>query len=287
MRARTIVLVIAWVLALVVGSLAFDQEPKSHWVKYDSGKVRYYDIGNHRSKNVLFFIHGWAGVADFWKESYAAFPNYRVIVIDLPGHGQSDKPKTTYSMEYFARSIEAVMKASKVEKAVLVGHSMGTPVARQFYRLFPEQTIGLVIVDGPLRPFGPKEQMEQFLGPVRANYKENGTKMIDGLLRPIKDDALKKSIRDAMLLTPDHVAISAMYGMADDAIWTVDQVKVPVLAVMAADGPWPPDTKDFYKTIAPNLEYVVIQDVSHFLFMEKPKQFNEDVASFIAKNKLL
>ena len=56
---------------------------------------------------------------------------------------------------------------------------------------------------------------------------------------------------------------------------------------MAADGPWPPDTKDFYKTIAPNLEYVVIQDVSHFLFMEKPKQFNEDVASFIAKNKLL
>ncbi len=164
---------------------------------------------------------------------------------------------------------------------------MGTPVIRQFYRIFPDRTLGLVVVDGALRPFGSKAQMEQFLGPLRTNYKSNGAKMIDGLVGPIKDEALKKSIRDVMLATPDYVGISAMDGMVDETIWKNDQIKVPVLAIMSGKGPWAPDTKDFYKTIAPNLEYIVMPDVSHFLFMEKPKDFNDAVDSFVVKNKLL
>src|SRR5260221_3377252 len=90
-------------------AFAFDRTPKDHWAKYDGGKVHYYDIGNHKAKNALILVHGWTCDADLWKGSYGAFPNYRVIAIDLPGHGRSDKPKVNYSMEYFARSIEAVI----------------------------------------------------------------------------------------------------------------------------------------------------------------------------------
>jgi len=268
-------------------AFAFDQIPKDHWAKYDGGKVHYYDIGDKKAKNALILIHGWTCNADLWKDSYGSFPNYRVIAIDLPGHGKSDKPKTNYSMEYFARSIEAVMNDAKVQKAVLVGHSMGTPVIRQFYRIFPDQTLGLVVVDGALRPFGPKAQMDQFLGPLRTNYKENSTKMVDGLVGPMKDEVLKKNVREVMLATPDYVGISAMDGMVDEAIWTNDQIKVPVLAIMSGNGPWAPDTQVFYKTVAPNLEYIAMPAVSHFLFMDKPKEFNDSVSSFVAKNKLL
>ncbi len=271
-------------IVLALGISAFGQTPKSQWANYDSGKVHYYDIGKS-NKKALIFIHGWTCNADFWKDSYSAFAGYRVIAVDLPGHGQSDKPHVDYTMEYFAKSIDAVMKAARVKQAVLVGHSMGTPVTRQFYRLFPGKTLGLVIVDGALRPFGPKAQMDKFFEPLFANYKEQAPKFIDGLLGPTRDD-LKPAIRATLLLAPDYVATSAMKGMLDDSIWANDQIKVPVLAVMA-ETPWPKNNAEIYKTIAPDIDYQLWTGVSHFLMMEKPKEFNDAVRSFVMKNKLL
>jgi pimeloyl-ACP methyl ester carboxylesterase len=263
----------------------FAQTPKSHWAKYDSGKVHYYDVGKS-NKKALILIHGWTCNADFWKDSYRAFPEYRVIAIDLPGHGKSDKAKTNYSMEYFARSIDAVMKAAKIKQAVLVGHSMGTPVIRQVNRLYPQETLGLVVVDGPLQPFGSKAQMDKFFEPLFANFKEQGPKFIDGLIDPVRPD-LKPSIRTAMIATPDYVAISAMRGMLDDAIWDNDKIDVPVLAIMAKNPRYPPGIEDGYRSVAPKLEFHIWDGVSHFLMMEKPAEFNQTVRSFVMKNKLL
>src|SRR5689334_21820296 len=129
---------------VVVSLNAFaDQTPKDRWAKFGDVKIHYYDIGKPK-KDAIILVHGWTCSADFWKDSFNAFPNYRVIAIDLPGHGQSDKPKADYTMEFFARSIDAVMKQAKIDHAVLVGHSMGTPVIRQFYRIFPQETLALV-----------------------------------------------------------------------------------------------------------------------------------------------
>jgi len=287
MKHKTILLLsILTLISAVVFVSA--QTPRNGWAQYDGNKVHYYDIGNPKAKNALIFIHGWTCNADFWKDSFGAFPKYRVIAIDLPGHGQSDKPKVDYTMEYFARSIEAVMKDAKVQRAVLVGHSMGTPVTRQFYRLYPDQTLGIVVVDGLLRPIGSLENMEKgFLGPLRANYKENQPKLVEGLTQPIKDESLKKYVRETMTAAPDYVGIGAMAGMVDPSIWRNDTIKVPVLALMAASPWWAPDTKDSFQAVAPNIDFQMWTGVSHFLFMERPKEFNEAVETFVAKNKLL
>lgn len=277
------------ILLLVFSVAVFAQEktPSDNWAKLDGNKVRYYDIGSKKTKNALIFIHGWTCSADFWKESLYAFPDYRVIAIDLPGHGKSDKPKLDYTMEHFARSIDAVMKQAGVKKAVLAGHSMGTPVARQFYRLNPEKTLGLIAVDGSLVMFGTSEEMMQFFAPLLSNYSENAPKFIDGMLEPIENASLKKTIRDSMAATPEHVGISAMKGMIDEKIWTNDQVKVPVLAWMAPSPYWPANIKEQYKSIAPNLDFQMRSGVSHFLMMEEPGSFNSRVKEFIAQNKLL
>ena len=285
---RTKIAIFVFVFGVVAAAVGYAQtaEPKTGWAKYDGGKVRYIETGR-KNANAIILVHGWTCSADFWKASMSAFPKYRVIAIDLPGHGQSDKPRANYTMEYFARAIEAVIKDAKVGHAVLVGHSMGTPVIRQFYRIFPEQTLGLVVVDGPLMPFATKAQMEPFIGPIRADFSKNGPPMVDGMLAPMKDEAMKKMIRQTMLSTPGYVAGSAMDGMADDAIWGNDQIKVPVLAVMNAEGRWPKDNADRYKTIAPNVDYRSWTGVSHFLFMERPTEFNDAVKGFITTNKLL
>ena len=249
--------------------------------------IHYYDIGKSRSESAVVFIHGWTCNADFWKDNYNAFPSYRVLALDLPGHGRSDKPKVDYSMEYFARAVNTVMKNAGVKKAVLIGHSMGTPVARQFYRLYPSQTLGIVSVDGALISFFSKEAMDQFFAPLRVDYPTNAAKFVDGMLTPIKDEALKKFIRENMLATPAHVGISAMEGMADERIWTPDKIEVPVLAIMAPSPFWPKDVKEKFSAIAPKMEFHMWADVSHFLHMEKPAEFNETVRTFITRNKLL
>jgi pimeloyl-ACP methyl ester carboxylesterase len=77
-----------------------------------------------------------------------------------------------------------------------------------------------------------------------------------------------------------------MDGMAADNIFGEDKINVPVLAILA-QGNWQPDTEDYDRKIAPALEYNMWTGVSHFLMMDKPKEFNEAVKGFVVKNKLL
>lgn len=279
-------LLLGWLLVLALAGVGFAADVKGEYAEFDGNKVYFLDTGG-KKKDAIVLVHGWTCNADFWKDSISAFPGRRVIAVDLVGHGRSDKPKSEYSMEFFALSVDAVLKQAKVDRAVLVGHSMGTPVARQFYRLYPQKTLGIVIVDGALKSFFPKAAMEQFLAPLRTNYKENAGKFVDGMLEPVKDESLKKFIRDGMMATPEHVAISAWSGMADEKIWTDDQIKVPVLALMAPGPFWPADVKQTFAAIAPDIDFQMWSGVSHFLHMEKPKEFNEEVRLFISKNKLL
>ena len=260
-------------------------EIESRFAKFGDIKIHYQNRG--KGDRALVFVHGWSCNSDFWRPQMNDFDSLHLIAVDLAGHGMSDKPQVAYTMEYLARSIEAVLTDAKVKRAVLVGHSMGTPVVRQFYRLFPKKTAGLVIVDGALRMIFPKEQMDQFMAPLKADYKAAVPGVIDGILGPLKDEKLRSEIKTAMLSTPDYVALSAMEGMADPTLYKNDTIKVPVLAVLAKSPFWPPDTETFLRSLAPNLQYVEWDGVSHFLMMEKAQEFDQTVEGFLVKNKIL
>ena len=275
------------VFAVLLFTLAtFSQVPESRWATLDGSKIHYYDTGNAVAKNAIVFIHGWSCNADFWKESYSAFPNYRVISIDLLGHGKSDKPYVAYSMEVFARSVEAVLTQAKVKKAVLVGHSMGTVVARQFYKLFPAKTLAIVIVDMPVKPFGTAEEMEKFAESVTSNYPESTEKFVDGMVAPIGDKEMRAYVRRTMLSTPKHVAVSAMNEIFDMKNWDSGTIDVPVLAIASKSEMWQP-TKDDFTKVAPKVEFQLWTDVSHFLMMERPALFNGQLKGFVMRNKLM
>jgi len=279
---RLVVLASFFVLFTVTVSAV---EIESRFAKFGEVKIHYQNRG--KGDQALVFVHGWTCNSDFWRAQMNDFGSLHLIAIDLAGHGKSDKPQIAYTMEYFARSIEAVLIDAKVKRAVLVGHSMGTPVVRQFYRLFPEKTAGLVIVDGALRMMFPKEQVDQFMEPMKADYKAAAPGIVDGMVAPMKDEKLKGEVKTAMLSTPDYVALSAMENMFDPSVYQTDTIKVPVLAVLAKSPFWPPDTETFLRSLAPNLQYVEWDGVSHFLMMEKPAEFDQTVDGFLSKNKLL
>jgi pimeloyl-ACP methyl ester carboxylesterase len=289
--------VVVLVLVLVMApsrrlEVAFARDDKSATAEsrsttLDGTRIHYVNYG--KGSDALVLIHGWTMNVDNWRDQIPALTKRnRVIAIDLPGHGQSDKPQTTYSMDLFARAVDAVMRDAKVKRAVLVGHSMGTPVARQFYRKYPEKTLAIVVVDGVLRPLGDKAMMEPMMAAFRGpNYKDSVSKMLASMFGPGLSAEAKERIKTSTHNTPQHVLVSAMEGMIDPSIWVEDKINVPVLAIMAKNPLFPPNIEEAARGTAPNLEFHMWDGVGHFVMMEKPKEFNEGVLAFLDKNKLL
>ena len=93
----------------------------------------------------VILVHGWTCDETTWTEQVPVLAKqYRVVTLDLPGHGKSDSPPDgTFSTDLFARAIEAVRAEAGANRVVLVGHSMGTPVVVRHARLYPQHTAAL------------------------------------------------------------------------------------------------------------------------------------------------
>lgn len=268
---------------------AAELKPDDRFAKLDSMKVHYQNYG--KGDEALIFVHGWTCNLTFWKANIPAFVGQtRVIAVDLPGHGQSDKPALAYTMKLYAQAVEAVMRDAKVSKATLVGHSMGAPVLWQFYRNFPEKTRALVIVDGTLKAMGTRESMKPFLDPLRLPaYRANAEKSVDYLTQGMKDLQVRSEVKTAMVNAPQHTMVSAFEGMLDPTIWPTanDKIKVPTLAIMANNGNWNSEYEKYIRELVPGIEYQMWSGVSHFVMMDEPQKFNETVLAFLKKNNLL
>ena len=277
-------------LLLVATALFCGAQPivsDSHFVELDGARVHYTNYG--KGETALFFVHGWACDETVWQEQAPVLAEkMRVITVDLPGHGQSDKPHIVYTMDLYVRAIDAVLRETNVHSVVLVGHSNGTTVVRQFYRQFPKKVRALVIVEGGLRPFVDAASMEKLIGPLRGdNYAEAAGNFISGMTGPIKDAKLRDRINTLMLRTPQYVAVSEFEATADPSLWKPDKIDVPVLMILAKQPIWTAEYEQFVRGLAPNLDYQVWENVSHFVMMEKPREFNAALLAFLEKNQLL
>src|SRR5438445_5937967 len=183
---RTVRTAVAGTSLLITGCASSQPNPttpSSHFAAFGTNKVHYVTQG--AGPHTLVLIHGWSCNAGFWREQIPVLPGRaRLILIDLPGHGESDKPQTDYTMYYFARAALAVMRDARVAKAALVGHSMGTPVICRVYAQAPEKVSALVVVDGLLRrPKMRPEQVEQFIGASRApEYRKHVARFVKSIL---------------------------------------------------------------------------------------------------------
>lgn len=260
----------------------------SHFAKSGDLKVHYKSLGE--GKTALVFVHGWCGDHTVWTDQAAALNGkLRMLFVDLPGYGRSDKPQVDYTPDLFADGLNAVLKDAGVEKAVLAGHSMGTPVVRQFYRRFPDQTKALIFVDGGLRPFTTgKAATEKFLSMFQEDtFKESVPQFFGAMFSPDCPASVRESIEKLALNATPSVAVNSMKQMFDEKWWKEDPVKVPSLALMAKSPFWNDDYKTFVKKLVPDLDYREFDGVGHFLFLEKPKEVNEVLSEFLKKQGLM
>ena len=118
-------------------------------MKRDGLTLYYQDLGE-RDAPALVLVHGLGCDSTIWREQLTDFSrDHRVLAVDLPGFGQSDKPHDRdYSLAWFAQTLQWVLEDAKVERPVLVGHSMGFAIVRRHCLDYPGVAAALCDVDG-------------------------------------------------------------------------------------------------------------------------------------------
>jgi pimeloyl-ACP methyl ester carboxylesterase len=259
---------------------------ESHFVSFGPDKIHYVTLG--QGNRTFVFIHGWAGNLGIWREQVSVLADKaRLIFIDLPGHGQSDKPQMAYTMDYFAGAVLAVLKDAQVDKAVFIAHSMGAAVLCRIYHQAPERVASLVSVDGLLRrPHGTPEQALALVGPFGTpQYLDHAKKFISGFFPVPGTEALRDRLMSEMLATPQHVMLGAMLGMfgPDQADWILQKVNVPVAVINAPSFWWANGYESYVRSLSPQCDYVLMGGVGHFLMLEKPVEFNATLSAMLRK----
>jgi pimeloyl-ACP methyl ester carboxylesterase len=238
----------------------------------------------------ILFIHGLGSSTRDWEEQVPVFSQkYKIITIDLRGHGQTDKPKGPYSMKMFAEDIAELLKKLGINSTHILGISLGGGVAFQMAVDYPELVKSLIIVNSgieiPMDSFKMKlEAFKRTFIVKLVGMKKMGKVLAPRLfIKPEQEDLRKKLIerwaendKKAYL-----IALRALMG------WSVrDQlkkIKFPTLVIGSDEDYAPSSVKEEYTALIPNARFIEIKDARHAVSIEKPKEFNEIVMSFLSE----
>src|SRR4051812_21693157 len=203
-----------------------DKSP-SRFARSGDSKVHYKSLGE--GTTAVVFVHGWCCDHTVWRAQAFAFDGrVRMLFVDLPGYGKSDQPKIDYTMDVFADGVDAVLRDAGVQSAVLVGHSMGTPVVRQFYRRQPAKTKGLVFVDGALRPFSRDPAvLQRFADRFREETFKDQSPAFFGSMLATAPPAVREQVEAMVKNVNPRVAVNSMRSMMDLKRWEEFEIKAP------------------------------------------------------------
>lgn len=263
----------------------------SLYTETDGIKIHYKAYGD--SDKAIVFVHGLGCDMKAWDYQVKDLcKDYRLIFIDLPGHGQSDKPETDYTLDFFAKTIKAVIDEQHIDKATFVGHSLGTPICRQFYFNYPEKVSGLCDIDG-VYCFYPsdtifteayKASLDDFVGLFEGDeYNHNMIQFVKSLSYVTTPKEVCEYAMDNMPNTPQKITCSILKNLIDKKYWTGQKISVPTLIFCSQNSDLPPDNYDKMGTLYSNMQYFEFNDIGHFIMMENPKLFNNELKLWLEK----
>lgn len=181
----------------------------------------------------VVMLHGYT---DSWFSFSRVLPllprELRVIAPDLRGHGDSDRPRLGYRTTDFAEDVLHLMEALDVPKAVLVGHSMGSFVARKIYELAQDRVSRLVLVGtGPVYRNGVVTQLVEAVGALTDPVDEQFVRAFQiGTVHAPVPEAFLESVIAISRRVPARVWQAALEGVLDDEV-RLSKPGVPALVL--------------------------------------------------------
>jgi pimeloyl-ACP methyl ester carboxylesterase len=237
-----------------------------------------YHVYGAATEPALVFIHGWSCDSNYWREQVPAFKRkYTVITLDLAGHGATDANRGDWSMEKFGQDVATAVAAVPNRQLILIGHSMGGPVAIEAARLLPKRVIGIVGVDTFKTigaPMPSAAQLDAAMKPFEANFIGHTRDMVAAhFFAPGANAQLVQKIAYDMSLSPPKVAIPSLRAvMGYDYSAPLKDVDVPIVAINSDLGE--PVNELRIRKVLPRFHAVVLEGDGHFLMMEDPTRFN-------------
>lgn len=230
-----------------------------------------------KGEPTLVFIHCWSCDRHLWDNQVPVFTkNYRVVTIDLPGHGESGQGRKNWSVESFADDVNMVITKLNLKRVVLVGSSMGGPVAVEATRRMPGRVQAIVPVD-TLQNVETKvdpAQLEQVFKQLRADYKGAVTGFLNQLVfSPNTPAAVKNRIISEVTSRPPELNIAILEGILGyNSVPALREIKVPIRAI---NGDLNPTNLEVNRKYAPQFDAAIIKGSGHYPMLENPERFNE------------
>ena len=243
---------------------------------FKNGKVTFSDTGKGR---VVVLLHGFLGSHQIWEQTNSQLSKiYRVIAIDLPGHGNTDCFGYVHTMELIAKCVKAVMDSLRLKRYVIVGHSMGGYVGLAYADLFPENLKGLCLFHSSAYADSEEKKRDRTrsIKVVKANHKIYTTEVIKNLFATKNSKRLKKEIAFAQKIASKvskQSIVAALEGMKDrpnrDVV--LGMVHYPVMMVIGElDNVLPKDQLLEQSQLIKNKHILYLEHDGHMGFLENP-----------------
>jgi 3-oxoadipate enol-lactonase len=252
-------------------------------------ELAYEDTGDEGP--AVVFIPGLGGSTRNWDaQLFACEERYRGVAYDQRGHGQSDKPKGPYSVELWVEDLVGLLDALEIERAALVGHSVGCMVAENAAVELGDRVWALAVCGGAVawRPeAGPVFEERVKLARAGKMNEIADAVITTGLSERCRQERADVTRRMRELLTandPDAYAEAAA-ATAPAKMRDLDRLSCPVLAFCGSEDPvTPPATAKAIAEACPNGETAVVEGAAHWCMLEDPNGFNELLFGFLDRS---
>ncbi len=241
----------------------------------------------------LVFVHGWSCDSRYWQKQVSYFSkNYKIILIDLAGHGHSGMTREKYTMKAFGEDVQAVVEATKSQNVILIGHSFGGAIIAEAARLMPYRIKGLIGIDTyeNIEYQLSREEFNGMMEPFQENFQSGTRQFVQQMLLPAKDTLLSNWIIADMSAAPQSIALSSMeeyleQSITGEAAIIFDEIHVPIIAVKG--DMWPVDYEANRRHMH-SYDAIEIKNADHFLMLNRPDEFNkalkQAIKNIIEKN---
>ena len=223
----------------------------------------------------LVFVHAGLANRSFWNAQLRAFaPRCRVVALDLPGHGESGSNRLTWGVPEFGGDVEAVMDAEQLGTAIIVGNSLGGPVAVEAALRRPRSVLAVIGVDTFQRVdyTVPPEHARHRADTFRDDFAGNIEQMLTTLFHPDADPALVADVRRHMMEVPVAVVHAMFLSMGGyDLAAAVRRLEPPLRAI---NGDLYPSDIEAVRKVKSDFDVVIMAHAGHFPMLERPTEFD-------------
>ena len=246
----------------------------------DGVRIAYTSKGE--GEPALAFIHGGLADRTFWDRQVDFFGRQcKVVALDLAGHGQSGTTRHAWSMQAFGHDVLAVLAAEKVWRAVLIGNSLGGPVAIEAALLAPGRIVGIIGVDTfhelnqRMNPSEVQARAEAF----HTDFSGSVKRMTQALFHADADPALVNDVEQRMNQT-NHETASGMFNSFSgyDMAASVRRLEIPIRCI---NGDLYPVNFDSNRSVCSDFHAEILPHTGHYPMLECPEEFNHQLSQVL------